>query len=53
MEYAQIFVHNVIRLHGLLEVIISDGDPHFTGKLWRAMFNLLRTDLQYNTVFHP
>ena len=32
MEYAQIFVDNVFRLHGLLEVIISDWYPHFTGK---------------------
>ena len=34
MEYAQIFVDNVFRLHGLPEVIISDQDPCFTGKLW-------------------
>ena len=34
MEYTQIFVHNVYRLHGLPEVIISDWDPLFTGKLW-------------------
>ena len=27
MEYAQIFVDNVFRLHGLPEVIISDRDP--------------------------
>ena len=29
MEYAKLFVDNVFRLHGLLEVIISDRDPHF------------------------
>ena len=34
MEYAHIFVHNVFRLHGLPEVIISDWDPRFTNKLW-------------------
>ena len=27
IEYAQIFVDNVFRLHGLPEVIISDWDP--------------------------
>ena len=32
MEYAQIFVDNVFRLHRLPEVIISDQDPQFTGK---------------------
>ena len=32
MEYAQIFVDNVYRLHDHLEVIISDWDPCFTSK---------------------
>ena len=45
MEYAHIFVNNVCPLHCLLEVIISDWDPHFTGKFWHAMFDLLGTDL--------
>ena len=53
MEYAQIFVDNVFRLHGLPEVIISDRDPRFTGKLWHALFDLLNTDLQFSTAFHP
>ena len=34
MEYAQIFIDNVFCLHGLLEVIISDEDLHFTTKFW-------------------
>ena len=45
MEYAQIFVDTVFRLHGLPEVIISDRDPWFTGKFWRALFDLLGMDL--------
>ena len=53
MEYAQIFVDNVFRLHGLPEVIISDRDPRFTGKFWGALFNLLGTDLWFSTVFQP
>ena len=53
MEYAQIFIDNVFRLHGLPEVIISDRDPRFTGKFWRALFDLLGTDLRFSTAFHP
>ena len=53
MEYAQIFVDTVFRLHNLPKVIISDRDPRFTRKLWRALFDLLGTDLQFSTVFHP
>ena len=33
-EYAQLFVYNVFRLHGTLEVIISDRDPRFTSQFW-------------------
>ena len=49
MEYAQIFIDNIFRLHGLLEVIISDQDPRFTGKFWRALFWLARygSSVQY------
>ena len=53
MEYAQIFIDNVFRLHGLPEVIISNRDPRFTGKFWRALFDLLGTDLRFSTAFHP
>ena len=45
MEYSQTFVDTVFRLHGLSKVIISDRDPRFTGKFWRALFDLLGTDL--------
>ena len=53
MEYAQIFVNNVFWLHSLPEVIISDWDPRFTGKFWRSLFDLLGTEHQFNTAFHP
>ena len=53
MEYAQIFVDHVFRLHGLPEVFISDQDPHFTGKFWKSLFDLLGTDLRFSIVFHP
>ena len=52
MEYAQIFVDNVFRLDGLPEVIISNQDPHFTNKFWRALFDLLSMDLWFSIVFH-
>ena len=53
MEYAQIFVDNVFRLHGIPDVIISDWDPHFTSKFWRSLLDLLGTDLWFSAAFHP
>ena len=52
-EYAQSFVDPVFWLHGLPKVIISGWDPHFIGKFWRALFDLLGTDLWFITAFHP
>ena len=53
MEYAKLFVDHIFQLHGVLEVIISDWDPHFTGKFWKSLFDLLGTDLRFSTTFHP
>ena len=52
MEYAQILVNNVFWLHGLPEILISDWDPCFTSKFWRAMFDVLGTDLYFSSTFH-
>ena len=53
MEYAQLFIDHVFRLHGLPEVIISDRDPRFTSKFWCSLFDLLGTDLRFSTAYHP
>ena len=53
LEYAQTFVHNVFQLRSLPEVTISDCDPHFTSKFWRALLDLLYTDLWLSAAFHP
>ena len=52
-EYEKIFVETVFRHHGLPDVILSDRDPRFTSKFWTTLFELLGTDLRFNTVFYP
>ena len=34
-------------------MIIFDRDPHFTGKFWKSLFDLLGTDLRFSMAFHP
>ena len=53
VDYAKFFVDNVFRLHGLLEVVISDRDPYFTSKFWTSLFDLLGTDLRFSIAFQP
>ena len=33
--------------------IISDRDPHFTGKFWTKLFKLMGSELHFSTSFHP
>ena len=35
---AQLFVKEIVRLHGVPSRIISDRDAKFTSKFWTAMF---------------
>ena len=53
MEYAKLFVDHVFQLHGLLDMIISDWDPRFTGNFWKSLFDLLSMDLRFSAAFHP
>jgi hypothetical protein len=46
-------MREVVRLHGVPEMILSDRDPRFTAKFWRAAWKLLGTLLTMSTAYHP
>ena len=52
-QTAQLYVDNVFRHHGCQEQIVSDRDPRFTGRFWRAVCSQLGTRLNLSTAFHP
>ncbi|GJP47876.1 hypothetical protein CLOM_g7051 [Closterium sp. NIES-68] len=52
-QTAQLFIANVIRLHGLPSAIISDRDPKFTSKFWRHLWDQFGTKLQFSSAYHP
>ena len=52
-ETARLFVDLVFRLHGLPANFVSDRDPRFTSKFWRAIFKILGTRLSMSTAAHP
>ena len=53
VDVAQIFVREIVWLHGVPAQIISDRDTKFTSKFWQAMFQLLGTQLNLSTTYHP
>jgi transposase InsO family protein len=50
---ARAFFHDIVRLHGIPESIVSDRDPVFTSAIWRELFKLAGVKLKMSTAFHP
>jgi len=48
-----IYIREVALLHGIPNIIVSDRDPNFTSKLWRGLFKGFRTNMNFNTTYHP
>jgi len=52
-KWAQIYVREVVRLHGVPVSIVSDRDPRFTSNFWKSLQTALGTRLDFSTAFHP
>ena len=48
-----IFMKEILRLHGIPTVIISDMDPNFSGNFWKYLFKGLDTKLNSSTSYYP
>lgn len=52
-QLADLTLHEVVRLHGVPQSILSDRDPCFTSRFWRALWSRLGTTLTMSTAYHP
>ncbi|XP_024010588.1 uncharacterized protein LOC112086019 [Eutrema salsugineum] len=50
---AELYVNEIVKLHGVPARIISDRDPRFTAAFWRALQGALGTEVKMSTAFHP
>ncbi|CAN6477452.1 unnamed protein product [Victoria cruziana] len=50
---ADLYIREIVRLHGVPRAIVSDRDPRFTSRFWKAFQNALGTKLKINLAFHP
>ena len=41
------------KMHGIPQVIISDRDPRFIGKLWQKLWPLFGIDLRTGSKYYP
>lgn len=52
-DVAQVFILDMVRLHGILKKIMSNRDVNFTSKFWKDLSVGLGTKLAFNTTYHP
>ncbi|KAL5831658.1 hypothetical protein ACOSQ4_017012 [Xanthoceras sorbifolium] len=52
-KLAQLYVDEIVRLHGTPVSIVSDRDPRFTSRFWPSLQKALGTRLNFSTAFHP
>jgi len=52
-EYADIYMAEIVKLHGIPKTIISDRGPQFTAHFWERMHKSLGTSLIRSTAYHP
>ncbi|KAA0054634.1 pol protein [Cucumis melo var. makuwa] len=52
-KWGQLYMTEIVRLHGVPASIISDRDARFTSKFWKGLQLALGTRLDFSTAFHP
>ena len=52
-KLAQIYIDEIVRLHGVPSSIVSDIDPRFTSRFWQTLQEALGTILRLSSAYHP
>ena len=50
---AEMYVREIVWLHGIPLLIVSDRDPRFTLRFWKELQSALGTRLNFSTTFYP
>jgi len=53
INIAEIFMKEIVRLHGILNMVISNRDVKFTSNFWKELFAGLGTNLNLSSRYHP
>ena len=52
-KLTQIYIKEVVRLHGVPSSIVSDRDPRFSSQFWRSLHDAIGTRLKLSSAYHP
>lgn len=51
-DVVNLYFDQVLKLHGLPQIIVTDRDPIFTSAVWQSMFKNLGVDLHLSSAYH-
>ncbi|GJR21195.1 hypothetical protein Tco_0969722 [Tanacetum coccineum] len=52
-KLTRLYMKEIVARHGILVLIISDRDSHFTSRVWKSLHKALGTQLDLSTAYHP
>ena len=52
-RFTELYINEIVRLHGVLVSIVLDRNPRFTSRFWSKLQRALGTTLHFSTAFHP
>ena len=52
-KMAELYLQEIVRLHGVPVSIVSDRNPRFTSKFWKRLKEEMGTKLNFSTAYHP
>ena len=50
---ARLYIKEIVRLHGVPCMIISDRDTRLTSHFWKSFQDALGSEVRFSTAFHP
>ena len=52
-EFCQLYLREIVRLHGVPVSIVSDRDPRFMAHFWKSFQKAMGKQLTMSTMFYP
>jgi hypothetical protein len=52
-KLAQLYVDNIVKLHGVPSRIVSDRGTQFTSRFWKSLHKAMGTKLDFSSAYHP
>ena len=50
---SQLYIREIVRLHGVPLSIVSDRDSRFVARFWQSLQQAMGIELHFSTSFHP